>query len=62
MKTGRPRKKLLEQVLHPVEFWIPDVESASFRAEARRQCKAVALSSRDRGDQDFIELISDFSD
>jgi hypothetical protein len=47
-------------MLHPVEFWIPDVESASFRAEARRQSKAIARSPLAGSEQDFIDLISDF--
>ena len=46
--------------LRPVEFWIPDVKSASFRAEARRQCKAVANNPLAGSDQDFVDLISDF--
>jgi len=35
--------------------------SFSFKAEARRQSRAVARSRNERADQEFIEVVSDLS-
>jgi hypothetical protein len=45
--------------LRPVQIWVPDVRSATFRAEAHRQSLAVARSAAADDDQAFIDSISD---
>ncbi|WP_354057569.1 antitoxin MazE-like protein [Bradyrhizobium sp. RT6a] len=40
--------------------WVPDVTSASFRAEAHRQSLAVATSTGADEDQAFIDAVSDW--
>ncbi len=47
------------QGLRPVHFWVPDTRTAEFRAEARRQATAVALSPQEPEDQAFIDAVSD---
>jgi hypothetical protein len=55
------RKQLRKQGLRPVQFWIPDVRSAAFGKEARRQSLAVARSAYAEEDQNFIDAISDWN-
>ena len=55
------RKRLRRQGLRPIQIWVPDVRSRSFKAEAHRQCLAVARSPHANEDQDFIDAISEGS-
>ena len=62
-KTSRERVRayraaLRAQGLRPVQFWLPDVRSPEFLAEAHRQSKAVAESSYAEEDQGFVDAIS----
>ena len=43
----------------PVQIWVLDTRTADFRAEAHQQSRTVAHSARERGDQAFIDEISD---
>jgi hypothetical protein len=43
-------------------MWVIDTRSAAFRAEARRQSRAVARSTGERDDQAFVDAISDRGD
>jgi hypothetical protein len=52
------RDRLRAQGLRPVQFWVPDVRSPAFLAEARRQCLAVAASPYAADDQAFADSIS----
>jgi Protein of unknown function (DUF3018) len=45
--------------LRPVQIWVPDVRARSFVRAARQQSKAVAVSKRAKGDQGFIDAISE---
>jgi hypothetical protein len=45
--------------LRPIQIWVPDVRSPSFRKAARCQSLAVAESAHAEEDQDFIEAISE---
>lgn len=56
------RRRLREQGLRPIQIWVPDIRSASFRAEAHRQSLAVAESSQAQLDQAFVDSISEFGD
>jgi hypothetical protein len=42
-----------------VQFWVPDVRSPRFAAEAHRQSAVVAAADRAGDDMDFVEAVSD---
>jgi len=56
------RERLRAQGLRPIQIWVPDVRSPSFRSEAHRQSAAVAVSADAKEDQAFVEAISDRGD
>jgi hypothetical protein len=58
-KVRAHRERLRRQGLRPIQIWVPDVRSRSFKAEAHRQALAVAESSHSQADQDFIDSVSD---
>lgn len=51
--------RLRRQGLRPIQIWVPDVRSASFKAEAHRQSLAVAESAHAREDQEFVDAVSE---
>lgn len=57
-KVQAHRERLRQQGLRPIQIWVPDVRSPSFKAEAHRQSLAVANSAHAKGDQDFIDAVS----
>ena len=61
-KVREHRKRLRAQGLRPIQIWVPDVRSPSFRSEAHRQSAAIAGSASARKDQAFIDAISDWGD
>jgi Protein of unknown function (DUF3018) len=62
IKVRKHRERLREQGLRPIQIWVPDVRSPSFRSEAHRQSAAIAASAHAREDQAFVEAISDWGD
>ncbi len=52
------RARLRKQGLRPVQFWIPDMNSPAFIKEARRQSLAIANSTQEEDDQNFVDSIS----
>jgi hypothetical protein len=58
-KVRLHRERLRAQGLRPVQIWVPDVRARSFVRAAHQQSKAVAISKRAKGDQGFIDAISD---
>ena len=60
-KVRLHRERLRAQGLRPVQIWVPDVRARSFVRAAHQQSKAVAASKRAKGDQGFIDAISDHS-
>jgi len=62
VKVREHRERLRAQGLRPIQIWVPDVRSPSFREQARRQSQAVAASAHAAEDQDFIDTVSDWSD
>jgi hypothetical protein len=58
-KVRAHRERLRRQGLRPIQIWVPDVRSRSFKAQAHRQSFAVANSPHAKEDQDFIDSISD---
>jgi hypothetical protein len=59
-KVREHRERLREQGLRPIQIWVPDVRSPTFRSEAHRQSTAVAASAHAAGDQAFIDAISNW--
>ena len=58
-KVRAYRERLRLQGLRPIQIWVPDLRSPSFRAEAHRQALAVSDSPWEAGDQGFIDAVSD---
>jgi Protein of unknown function (DUF3018) len=52
------RQRLRHEGLRPVQFWVPDVRSPEFIAEAHRQSAAIAASEGEAEDQAFVDAIS----
>jgi len=59
LKLHANRARLRKLGLRPIQIWLPDTRAPAFRAEARRQSKAVAASAKARADQRFIDAVSD---
>jgi hypothetical protein len=59
-KVRKHRARMRAKGMKLVQFWVPDVTSAEFKAEARRQSRLIALSPHDADDQAFIDSISEF--
>jgi hypothetical protein len=62
VKVREHRERLRAQGLRPIQIWVPDVRSPSFREQARRQSQAVAVSAHAHDDQAFIDAVSDWGD
>ena len=61
-KVRAHRARLREQGLHPIQFWVPDVRSPAFKAEAARQARVVAMDPHEAETMDFIEAVADWGD
>ena len=59
-KVKAHRERLRRQGLKPIQFWVPDVNSPSFREEAHRQSLAVATSPYADEDQSFVDAVSEW--
>lgn len=57
-KVRAHRERLRAQGLRPLQIWVPDVSSRSFRTQAHRQSLAVARSRYARADQAFVDAVS----
>jgi len=58
-KVHAYRARMRKQGLRPVQFWLPDVRSPEFAAEAHKHSLAVANSPNESEDQAFIDSITD---
>lgn len=61
-KSGRVaqhRHRLRAQGLRPIQFWLPDVTSEAFKAQAQREALLIANSPHEAEDQAFIDAVSD---
>jgi Protein of unknown function (DUF3018) len=58
-KVKAHRERLRASGLRPIQFWVPDVRSPEFAAEARRQSLLVAQSEQEKDDLAFIESLYD---
>ena len=59
-KVRDHRARMRAQGMKPVQLWVPDISSPSFKAEARRQARLVAASPREAEDQGCVDAISEF--
>jgi hypothetical protein len=62
LRVSAHRARLRAQGLRPIQIWVPDVRTPSFKAKAHAQSLAVAASLQAHEDQDFINAISDWGD
>jgi hypothetical protein len=62
VKVRDHRERLRAQGLRPIQIWVPDVRTSSFRSEAHRQSLAVAASAYAAENQAFIDSVSDRDD
>lgn len=60
-KVSTHRARMRARGLRPIQIWVPDVRSSTFRSEARRQARAVAASPKASEDQAFIDAVSDWN-
>jgi hypothetical protein len=58
-KVRAHRARLRRQGLRPIQIWVPDVRSPTFRKEAHRQSLTVASSLQEADDQAFIDSVSE---
>jgi len=58
-KVQAHRERLRARGLRPIQIWVPDVRSATFRSAAHKQSIAVAKSLHATEDQAFIDAISE---
>ena len=58
-KVRAHRERLRRKGLRPIQIWVPDVRLPGFGAEAHRQSLAVAQSTHEADDQEFINAVSD---
>jgi hypothetical protein len=61
-KVQAHRARLRARGLRPIQIWVPDVRSASFRSSAHKQSLAVAKSLHATEDQAFIDAVSELGD
>ena len=61
-KVRDHRARMRAQGLRPVQYWLPDVTSPAFKAEASRQSRAISESEQEADDQAFIDAISEYWD
>lgn len=58
-KVRNYRERMRARGMRPIQFWVPDTRTAKFAKEAHGQSLAVAKSAHERGDQAFIDEITD---
>ena len=61
-KVQEHRQRLRAQGMRPIQIWVPDVHSAKFAEEARRQSLLVAQSPEEADIQAFIDSVVECSD
>ena len=61
-KVRNHRARMRAKGMKLVQYWVPDVSSPEFKAEARRQSKLIADSPHEADDQAFVDSISEFWD
>jgi hypothetical protein len=59
-KVRAHRARLRRRGLRPVQIWVPDVRSRSFKREAHKQAMLVGKSVSERDEQSFIDAVSEW--
>ena len=59
-KVRNHRARMRAKGMKLVQYWVPDVTSAEFKAQALRESRAMASSPTEAEDQAFIDSISEF--
>ena len=59
-KVRTHRARMRAKGMKLVQFWVPDVSSPEFKAEARRDSLLIAQSPHEAEDQAFVDAISEF--
>lgn len=57
-RVSEYRRRMRARGFRPVQIWVPDVRTAAFAAEAKRQAALVAQADMHSDDQSFIESVS----
>ena len=57
-KVRNHRAGLRRKGLRPIQIWVPDVHSRTFKSAAHRQSLAVASSLYAQEDQAFIDAVT----
>ena len=57
-RVRRHREKLRKQGMKPITIWVPDVNSAEFAREARRQSLLIASHPATEEDMAWVEDVS----
>jgi hypothetical protein len=60
-KVSAFRSRMRANGMRLVQMWLPDVRTAEFAAEARRQCQLANNSSFADQDQAWIDSMSDWT-
>lgn len=59
-KVRAHRERLRRRGLRPIQIWVPDVRSRSFVREAHRQSLLVGTDKLERGEQAFVDAVSEW--
>jgi len=57
-KVRAHRERMRSKGMRLVQFWVPDVTTPEFKAEARRQSRLISNSPQEADDQAFIDSIT----
>ncbi|CAN7774747.1 antitoxin MazE family protein [Paraburkholderia hospita] len=57
-ESREQREAMRRAGLRPITIWVPDTTAPGFAEECARQSRAVAQSSGEKEDMDFIERIT----
>ena len=59
-KVRNHRARMRAKGMKLVQYWVPDVSSPEFKAQAHRDSLLIANSPHEADDQAFIDSISEF--
>ena len=59
-KVRNHRARMRAKGMKLVQYWVPDVSSPEFKAQAHRDSLLIANSPHEAEDQAFIDAISEF--
>ena len=59
-KNQSKRERMRAQGMKLVQVWVPDLNSAVFRREARKQAECINRSPTAKQDQDWVDSVSEW--